>query len=145
MLRGPSAGCCRDQVVQTRIAIVDDDPTFRALIAEFLSDEEHIAVHWNGTEAPLAPLDLRLPHKLDGLELREPLRWDTVLSRMPVTLCSADRPMVTQLAERPAQLAATVLHKPFDLDTLRRVVQSLLWPADASTAIAKMGPLRCHV
>lgn len=124
-------------------------------MAEFLGDEGHTAVRWNGTEAPLellrreqpalVLLDLRLSHALDGFTLLELLRQDAVLGRVPVILCSADRPVLTQHAERFARLDATVLHKPFDLTTLGLLVQRLLRPADGSTPVAAMGPLRCHM
>ncbi len=109
---------------ESRILVVDDDPSIRGFLAEALADEGYdVKVAGNGQEAlavasqwqpDLILLDLMMP-VLDGWGFREAQRRIERLATVPVIVLSATR----DLPARTEQLEpARVFPKPFDLDTL---------------------------
>jgi CheY-like chemotaxis protein len=111
------------------ILVVDDDPTIRSTIAEFLSDEGFVVLTAdNGVVA----LDLVTRHNLGVilLDLRMPIMdgWSFAKSlrerglHIPIVVMTAERGG----AEWARQLqAAGHVAKPFDLDDLLRALDGV--------------------
>lgn len=111
-----------------RLLVVDDDREIREALRSALEDEGFtVAVAANGAEAltkleerrpRLVLLDLMMPI-VDGWEVLDRMRADPSLDDVRVCVCSA----------RSGDLGATradfVLHKPFDLDQLKHVVDAV--------------------
>jgi CheY-like chemotaxis protein len=125
------------------VLIVDDDESTRDLCAEFLESEGYRSVRArDGQEAlergvacvpDVVLLDVVLPG-LDGVETCRQLKADPRTRHIPVALMSAR----SRLNDYQARAGADgVLSKPFDLDTLLHLIQTLLVePAVAPAAHA---------
>ena len=124
--------------MMARIAVINNDPVFLALMRELLTLEgyETHAFHEGSADysavRELAPdaiiLDIRLEHPAAGFELLDLVRRDPATARMPIIVCSAD---VRALQERALYLQSQrcqVLPKPFDLDTLLDMLRRALGP-----------------
>ena len=125
------------------VLIVEDDEPTLDLCAEFLEGEGYRIVRArDGREAldrgiaclpDVVLLDLVLP-SLDGLAVCRQLKADPRTRHIPVALMSA-RPRLQDYQARAG--ADGVLSKPFDLDALLQLIQTLLvQPAAAPTAPA---------
>ena len=125
------------------VLIVDDDEPTLDLCAEFLESEGYRIVRaQDGQEAlergvaclpDVVLLDMVLPG-LDGVETCRRLKADPRTRRIPVALVSV-RPRLKDYQARAG--ADGVLPKPFDLDALLQLIQTLLVrPAVAPTAYA---------
>jgi CheY-like chemotaxis protein len=112
-----------------RILIVEDDADIRAALAEAMSDAGiEVVVAEDGVDAleqlrhgvrpAVILLDLRLP-RLGGQEFLEELRADVRFEQVPVITMTAG----TSRAEGDEIVAR--LRKPFDLQDLREIVESL--------------------
>jgi CheY-like chemotaxis protein len=112
-----------------RILIVEDDADIRASLAEAMGDVgAEVVVAEDGADAlerlrqgarpAVILLDLRLP-RLGGQEFLTELRADPRFDHLPVITMTAG----TSRAEGDDIVAR--LRKPFDLDDLRRIVESL--------------------
>lgn len=131
-----------------RVAVLDDDEEFVAMM-EVLLDEEDMQF----VRAPIGPqaveglvaahadvamLDLHGVATEGGLDLLHRLRAEPRLAQLPILLCSAD---IRQLRDRAAELAAlprvASIEKPFRIDALIGTLSRLLagtatYPAAAS-------------
>ena len=111
-----------------RMLIVDDDRSVREALRSALEDEGFtVAVAANGAEAMaklaerrprLVLLDLMMPI-VDGWEVLDRMRADPSLDDVRVCVCSASS------ADLATTRADFVLHKPFDLDALKHVVDAI--------------------
>lgn len=114
----------------TKILIAEDEYLVRALIADLLQDHGyHVIEAQNGEEAlrllvsiddiALLISDVRMP-KIDGYELaRAARRLRPEVGLLFTTGYSGSAP--------PPELAEIrTLHKPFDLDVLKGIVESLI-------------------
>lgn len=119
---------------QCFVAVVDDDAAVRAATADLLnshgvtargfSSAEQFLRSRNGRKAHCLILDLHLPG-MSGLELQRELRRRGL--SIPVILVTADDDPDGRL--QPQLLGAgamAVLHKPFDPERLRQLVQAAL-------------------
>jgi CheY-like chemotaxis protein len=122
----------------TRILVVDDDCTTARLLVEYLSGAGYdTAVESDGLRAlqhvdlrqpDLVILDLMLP-VVTGVEVARRLRRDPVNQQIPIlAITGVDHP--DDLAD--VLMVDTVLSKPFDLDDVGSIVQSLLTATDES-------------
>jgi CheY-like chemotaxis protein len=114
------------------VLVVDDDPGVREVLElSLLTEGYEVQAAANGREAlavlqrwrpDLILLDLMMP-VLDGWSFRAEQLARRGLSDIPVIVLSAGAAV-----RRHAQVlaAADVLEKPFDLDTLLRIVRSVL-------------------
>ena len=114
------------------VAIVDDDPLNRRLLAKYLEDDGHaIAQFDNGfsalaafeTDRPdLVLLDIEMPG-LDGIEVLERLKDDPDLRQTPVIMISSveDTDSIVRCLEAGAE---DFLPKPFDPVILRARIRS---------------------
>lgn len=116
------------------ILIVEDDPDVRASLVEVLEDEGYrVETASDGAEAldylrgapdelpRLILLDMMMP-KMDGFEFRAAQSSDTLLSRIPVAVVTAD----DQAGRRAAALGANgYLRKPVQLVDLLALVEKL--------------------
>jgi CheY-like chemotaxis protein len=115
------------------ILVADDDPAICALLGEFLQSLGY-RVHTvaSGREAldcarrlqpTLVITDLSMP-EMDGEDLAEALQREPDTAHIPVVLMSAWRGQLDKVARRAA--ADAYLPKPFDLDTVERLVIALV-------------------
>jgi CheY-like chemotaxis protein len=117
-----------DRIVRKRILLVDDDGLVRELIGRLLSRDEHTVVEANnGVEAfsfftkgqfDLVMTDFEIPF-MKGNELAA--RIKQLAPHQPIL-------MITAYGKRrgPDNPVDAVLHKPVDLDQLRRAMAGLL-------------------
>ncbi len=123
-----------------RVAVVEDDPEMRALIASTLRCDGYAVVELRGGDAFIAYLgdtlrqaalprvdaivsDIRMPG-LSGMDLLAGLRK---VSTIPFILITAFGSPETH-AEARSLGATAVLDKPFDMDELRSVVRRAVGP-----------------
>lgn len=122
----------KDQPRTNTVLIVDDDEATAELLEEVLNGEPGFrAVSVNdanraleiirSTRVDLVLLDVLMPG-INGLELQAMLRDNPVTRHIPVIFVTAK----TNAPELSEQHTATVLEKPFDLDTLLSTVGATL-------------------
>ncbi len=117
-----------------RILIVDDNETNLLLISKILSLEGYqVMTAVSGAEAlalvdknipDLAILDVMMP-EMNGYELCRKLRESPELERLPIVMLTA----TNNVCDRRLALEAgaeKVWQKPFDIDTLRKEIGTLL-------------------
>jgi CheY-like chemotaxis protein len=113
----------------TRVLVVEDDPTIRGLLGDFLN-LLGCAVHLtaNGQDAlehlqqrrpDLILLDFMMP-VMDGRAFGAAVRGDSRMVGLPIVLMSAAPEAAQVRAEIGAQ---ALLPKPFDFDELARLVE----------------------
>jgi CheY-like chemotaxis protein len=114
------------------ILIVDDErPVRQFLVAAFLQEGHQVLEASHGRQAlnivaavsrhpDIVISDVMMP-LLGGIELCNMLKADPSTAHIPVVLMSAAHPRATADSEADA-----IIGKPFDLDTLDRLVQRLL-------------------
>jgi CheY-like chemotaxis protein len=117
--------------VPQHILVVDDDPSIRDVVADFLELSDYaVATASNGIEAlahirssrPAAVLlDLMMP-VMDGWEFLRQCRQEAPCAPVPIAIMSAAREAGAAASELGAQ---AFLPKPFDLDTVLAVVDQL--------------------
>jgi signal transduction histidine kinase/CheY-like chemotaxis protein len=133
----PSERGSEDAVLATsaRILVVDDEASLASLMCEALAADGHEAVPAaDGREAldrlserefDLVVSDFRMPG-IGAARLRREM--ETLRPGMSSRLLLTTGDTVTRDADiLAAELGTDVLHKPFDLDDLRRAVRSRLW------------------
>ncbi len=129
------------------ILVIDDDPSFRALLADILESAGHRVAEAEDGAAGLARLegegadlvltDQRMP-RLDGLELVRRVR--ALPSPPPVVVLTAHG-TIPQAVEAVRIGAADYLTKPLESPAaLLAVVDRLLGPADAGAAFVTRDP-----
>lgn len=119
----------------TRIALIDDDPAFLALLDDLLSAEGYEPYPLPAGPDALPRLQALAPHAivLDIHPARSDADWDVVallrrapaLRAVPLLVCCPEAP---DLPARAAALRANggaVLSKPFDLGTLLDTLATL--------------------
>ncbi|MGH2418632.1 MAG: GAF domain-containing protein, partial [Candidatus Limnocylindria bacterium] len=126
-----------------RVAVLDDDDEFVAMMEVLLTEEGFDfvraplgpdVVNWLGASGPdVAVVDLRGVSEGGGLEIVRRIRADPRLAAMPVLVCSAD---IDLLRARAADLAAVrhvaSLEKPFRIDAVIGALGRLLSGAAAA-------------
>jgi DNA-binding response OmpR family regulator len=128
---GKSQQAGREHARSKRILIVEDDRVLGNLLLEALQEEEayeafhvlsgEMALSILQTYTPaLVLLDYRLPG-MNGLELADWLRSREEREHIPILLMSADAP-----PEVSGKKHLRTLQKPFELETLLRLVAELL-------------------
>src|SRR5919202_656898 len=115
-----------------RILVVDDDPSIRALVAEFLEALGYaVDTARNGAEAlakvrddgfAAIVLDLMMP-VMSGWEFLDACSAELLAEHIPVAVATASYAPAA-VASRPA--VSVVLSKPFDLDVLEAIVAQLI-------------------
>ena len=114
--------------MMSRVLVVDDEDSLRAMIADLVEDLGHQPLlATNGQEAltslrdaaqapALVIADIMMP-RLNGIALAETLKSDPQLCDIPIILMSA--------AGRPfgSRVANHFVAKPFDLDALARLIE----------------------
>ena len=128
----------RGALERPRIAIIDDDAVFVELMHDLLAIGEGYEVissaHWaqsyefiKGSTPDLIILDLMMGREQTGWAVLELLRQDPHTTDIPVILCSAAAPALTQCPTRIADHGPVeTVSKPFDVDHLLAVVARLL-------------------
>ncbi len=138
---------------RSRVAVVDDDDEFAAMMEALLEEEGMQFVRSPiGAEAveglvaahaDVAVLDLRGVNDKGGMELLHRLRADARLAQLPILVCSAD---IQQLRDRAAELAAlprvASMEKPFRIDALVGTLSRLIAGASAYPPVAIGRPAR---
>jgi CheY-like chemotaxis protein len=121
-----------------RIAVIDDDAVFVELMHDLLASGEGYEVlanpHWprsfefvKEVEPDLILLDVMMGREQTGWAVLDLLRQDPSTAQIPIILCSAAAPALTQCSGRlnergPLETVA----KPFDVDHLLAVIERLL-------------------
>jgi DNA-binding response OmpR family regulator len=119
-----------------RIAVVNDDTAFLALMRDLLEQEgyemsickeSHSAYECVKAHRPhLVILDLRMGGEETGWKILDLLKLDPTTSHIPIILCSAAVSALQERADVLRQRGIRVLHKPFDLDELSGLVEDAL-------------------
>jgi twitching motility two-component system response regulator PilH len=121
-----------------RIAVIDDDAVFVELMHDLLTMGEGYEVvstaHWaqsyefvKAQRPDLIILDLMMGREQTGWAVLDLLRTDPTTADIPVILCSAAVPALSQLASRQrGQAAVEAVAKPFDVDHLLDLIARLL-------------------
>jgi len=128
-----------------RILVVDDEPTNRHLIGEFLENLEYEldyaedgAVAWAMLEKPSARYDLvildRMMPRLDGMELLRRVKAEARFSRLPVIMQTAAAG-ASQVREGIEAGAWYYLTKPFAPEALRTLVRAALRDRELPVAL----------
>jgi CheY-like chemotaxis protein len=117
-----------------RVLVVDDDPSLRTTVAEFLEDAGYVVetapngvvalakVHADRFAAIL--LDLMMP-VMNGWEFLDACGDQLLAKHVPVAVVSAAYAPGAVASRAPVR---AVLSKPFDLDVLEAIVQQLTAP-----------------
>jgi CheY-like chemotaxis protein len=128
----------RGQLQPARIAIVEDSPEMAELLGDTFAESGYDTTILMGQEIAIGPLAEAAPDvvildlvlsdaDVTGWELLRSIRGHPDLGRVPVLICSAD---IHALRARHAELRrddkVEVLHKPFQLEELERVVSGLV-------------------
>ena len=124
-----------------RIALVDDDSDFTGLVSELLRLQGWEVVVCNNEDdavrcvlderADLVILDIRMSTRESGWHILEELQRHRDSASLPIIVCSA---AVDDMQSRRPWLeerGIAVLTKPFDIDDLLRLVESML-PGDGA-------------
>ena len=111
-----------------RILVVDDDPIIRKLLLEVLTNDGHqVEVAVNGLEGlklarseafQLVLMDVHMPI-MNGLETLIEIR--RLFPRTPVAMMDSYPDQLVREAE--SRGALTCVHKPFDLEEIREIIQ----------------------
>lgn len=111
------------------VLIVDDEPIILDLLRDVLEDEGfRVVTASNGaaalyliqrTPVALVLTDLMMPF-VSGIDLARQLHSNPQTAAIPLVLMSAALP------QQVSDIFAAVIHKPFDVDTIVRVVRQLL-------------------
>lgn len=119
-----------------KIAVIDDDPSFVALMQEMLSDEGYLpascstpkdAVPFIRAEAPdLVVLDLWMGSPTAGLEILSELRRIPTLADLPVIVCSANWELLRQRETELQAAGCALIRKPFDLQAMLKLVSGCI-------------------
>jgi DNA-binding response OmpR family regulator len=135
------------------VLVVDDDPSIRNVLEQFLEDDGYRPVlAKNGREAiaQLEPggslpdimlLDLLMP-EVDGYDVLDHLRRN-LLQEFPVLIFSAQRPDSSILRALDSELRDFIA-KPFELDELSIRIQRLLRRSPRHGAVVEEGCLRVY-
>jgi DNA-binding response OmpR family regulator len=128
-------------IPQTRVLVVDDDPSIRQMVVDYLADNQmHVTALANGRGVSdvtaremidLLILDLKLPGE-DGLDLARRIRAGSDIPIIMLTACKeeADRVMALELG------ADDYLTKPFSPRELLARIRSLLRRSRAHETVA---------
>jgi len=118
---------------QPLIAIIDDDPMIRILMAEVLIDAGFQPLLWDGIDNPSAfvarvkpavvVLDLRMGYGATSAPTLEQLMVLQAAAGVPIILCSADITFLDGHAEALHAAGIHVLSKPFDRDAFVACVE----------------------
>lgn len=117
-------------VTTRRIAVVDDDPSVRRVIARSIRSLSHEAVEYTSAEEFLAVgprgfdclfVDLHMPG-MGGIELLA--RLAELGISVPAVVVTA-RPLPSTLEHARAHGAAALLRKPFDLASLEATIRNV--------------------
>ena len=127
-----------------RVAVIDDDAAFLALMRDLLEGEGYTVTVWDGAGdlrpaiATLQPhliiLDWRLGRRDGGDHLLGALRRDPATAAIPVVICTADTRAIEEQGARFAADGARALAKPFELDDLLTCVAALVEPPASASA-----------
>ena len=118
-----------------RVAVMDDDEPFRALMRDILTDEGYRVLDGDAARAldliraerpDLVTLDLVFHTGPSGLEILRALRADPALAALPVLVCSAAPDLLSAFAAELQTLGAATIAKPFAIDDLLAIVATLI-------------------
>jgi DNA-binding response OmpR family regulator len=119
------------------IIVVNDSVDLLELAEMLLRDEDFdvkVALMGTGaldlirtTEPDLVILDVRLPD-VSGWDILQALKLDPKTSMIPVLVCSAAVQELRALENQLARMGVDVLIKPFAIDTLLTMVETLIGP-----------------
>ena len=121
------------------IAVVDDDSAFVELVTDAAAERgwrvraydsgDRLLQGLRRAHPDVILLDLRLNRYSSGWDLFEQLRFDPILHRVPVIICSAARDELQAKAQWLQEHEIGVLEKPFELDALYSAVEAATWSA----------------
>ena len=129
-----------------RIAVIDDDAIFLELMHDLLATGEGYEVlsspHWahsfefvKDVAPDLIILDLMMGRAQTGWAVLELLRQDPATANIPIILCSAAVPALSQCESRLIERGRLeTVAKPFDVDHLLAVISRLLDQRACSSA-----------
>jgi DNA-binding response OmpR family regulator len=116
-----------------RIAVVNDDTVFLALMRDLLEEEGYEmdickesarAYECVKTLRPdLVILDIRMGGEEAGWQILELLKLDPTTSRLPIIVCSAACYSLRERADVLRKHDVRVLEKPFDLDDVLGLIK----------------------
>ena len=124
-----------------RIAVIDDDHVFIELMHDLLASGEGYDVvsnpHWvesfefiKQSRPHLVLLDLMMGRDQTGWAVLDLLRRDPETANIPIILCSAAAPALSQCKQRLLDVGPLeTVAKPFDVDHLLAVIARLLEPS----------------
>ena len=134
-----------------RVAVINHQHSFLALMQEFLSDEGYEAMCWHADEdtfarlqaaqPALAIIDIVVQWRDAAWALLERIHNDPTTAHLPVIVCTAD---VSYVREKAAPLLAygyAVVEKPFMLDDLLAEMRHLLVLSDFSLSHSSVTPM----
>lgn len=117
-----------------KILIVDDEPSLRELLKDYLELAGHsVETAETGMEGltklregrfQLATLDVDMP-SMSGLDVLKLIRRDPKLARLPVLMCTA-RDMMSSVDDAFDEGASGYIVKPFDFATVGKSVAKAL-------------------
>jgi DNA-binding NtrC family response regulator len=121
-----------------RIALVDDDRSFLAMMRDLMTLEGHQTLIQSRVDAAYAMIskhrpdlvvtDLRLEHPEGGWMLLDRMRLDPRTANIPVIVCSDDTHRLASAADYLREEGAWVLAKPFKVEQLIGLIEQLLDP-----------------
>lgn len=125
------------------ILVIDDDETLLDLFRFVLEEEGYTVSTSKATfgevtdvekiNPGLILLDIRLGHQGDGLLLLQKLKAYPVTKAIPILICTAAADIMRGQEEILQQMGTPILHKPFDIEELLRMVHAFRPPPKEQT------------
>ncbi len=114
-----------------RVLVIDDDPTFRALVVAALRRDYMVSVASDGEEGfekavEWNPDVIVLDHQMDGwdgIRTLRTFRQHFLLKKVPVIMCTADASRATVMGALNLGAADYVVKTAFSADSLRAKVE----------------------
>jgi CheY-like chemotaxis protein len=121
--------------MRKRIAVLDDDAPFGAVLRELLSDDGYDLLMLAQPARAYQAIRSFVPHVIvldlhfggsSGLQVLDGIRSDPFLGDIPVIVCSVDTAMLARESALLDGYGYHVLVKPFELDALEGLLARLL-------------------
>lgn len=130
---------CESTQNQTHILAINDDPAILGLFHDLLTEEGYrvsLNIFASSTVEILAQIRMLQPDLIimdyivgregTGWQALQAVRMDRATRHIPVIICTAARRQVEDLGQHLSDMRVHTVFKPFDIDHLLQVVETIL-------------------